>query len=364
VNFGLIYELALPIEVEAAGRTEREIYSEALQQVELAEEMGFDYVWAVEHHFLEDLSRSSSPEVFLAAAAQRTSRIRIGHGVVLTPPPFNHPFRIAERIAALDIVSDGRVEFGVGRSITMEELGGFGIAPEDARPMMLEVLPLFAKIWAQREFAGFEGQYLSLPPRVVVPKPVQSPHPPMWMACTSPSSFELAGNMGLGCLSFTSSNPAELTGQLTTYREAIKSAEPVGAFVNEQTAGFTVLRCAPDDASAMQRGGLQGVAHWGRVTRYFGEIAQQAGYTEHRAKVEEREALAAAEFVPEERAAEMIADNRMCVGAPDTCARVVAEYERIGLDQFMGIVQYGDLTHEESMETIRLMGEAVIPRFR
>jgi alkanesulfonate monooxygenase SsuD/methylene tetrahydromethanopterin reductase-like flavin-dependent oxidoreductase (luciferase family) len=364
MQFALLYELALPIDVEAGGRTEQEVYSEALEQIEFAEQMGFDCVWAVEHHFLEDLSRSSAPEVFLAAAAQRTSRMRIGHGVVLMPPPFNHPFRVAERIAALDLVSGGRVEFGAGRSITMEELGGFNIPPEDSRPMMQEVLPLFARMWREREFEGFEGKYVSLPKRVVLPKPVQKPHPPMWMACTSPTSFELAGELGLGCLSFTGSSPTELKASLDVYRGAIQNPQPVGDFVNNVAAGFTVLFCSEDPQVATSRGGLEGVKHWGRVTRYFGEIAQHSGYSEYKERFDERLEFAQAEFDPVERSNEMVADSRMCVGDPDTCAGVVKEFERIGLDQFMGIVQYGDVTHEESMETIRLMGEEVIPRFR
>jgi alkanesulfonate monooxygenase SsuD/methylene tetrahydromethanopterin reductase-like flavin-dependent oxidoreductase (luciferase family) len=364
VKFGLIYELALPIEDEQKGRTEKEVFDEALEQIVYAEENGFDYVWAVEHHFLEDLSRSSAPEVFLSAAAALTKKIRIGHGVVLMPPPFNHPYHTAERIAALDIISGGRVEFGAGRSITMEELGGFNVPPEDTREMLKEVVPLFAKIWRNREFEGFEGRFVSLPPRVVVPKPIQKPHPPMWMACTSPTSFQMAGDMGLGSLCFTAGTPQDLRANIDVYEKAIENAKPVGDFINKQTSGFTVLRCAPDNETAMERGGVQGVSHWGRVTKYFGEIQHSPGYSEYQGKFTERQEMAAGDFDLRERAQEMIDDARMCVGDPDVCARVVAEYEKIGLDQFMGIVQYGNITHAESMESIRLMGEEVIPRFR
>ena len=120
MKFGLLYEIALPRQVEATGKTEYDAYWEAIEQIKLAEDLGFDSGWAVEHHFLEDLARCSSPEVFLAAVAQHTERLRIGHGVVLLPTPFNHPWRVAERVATLDILSNGRVEFGSGRSITSE----------------------------------------------------------------------------------------------------------------------------------------------------------------------------------------------------------------------------------------------------
>ncbi|MDB5454033.1 MAG: flavin-dependent oxidoreductase, F420-dependent methylene-tetrahydromethanopterin reductase, partial [Caulobacteraceae bacterium] len=291
-------------------------------------------------------------------------RIRIGHGVVLMPPKFNHPFRTAERIAALDIISNGRVDFGAGRSITEAELGGFGIDPDESRPMMQEMLPLFAKIWRNREFEGYEGRFVSLPPRVVVPKPVQKPHPPMWMACTSATSFQMAGEMGLGALCFTSGSQEELKANLDVYNQSIANAKPVGDFINKQTAGFTVLRCAPDNETAMARGGLQGVHHWGRVTGYFGGIANSAGYAHHAKSFQDRRDLAAGGFDPRQRAEEMIGQGRMCIGDPDTCAKVVEDYQALGIDQFMGIVQYGDITNAESLESIRLMGEEVIPRFK
>ncbi len=163
----------------------------------LAEEVGFDHVWAVEHHFLENYSLSSAPDVFLSAVAQRTERIRIGHGVRLLPPPFNHPARSASSAAVLDILSHGRLEFGVGRSITEQELGGFGVDPAASRPMLEEVLPEIVKMWTNHTYPGHEGEHFSMPPRVVQPKPIQAPHPPLWMACTQPSSFELAADFGV-----------------------------------------------------------------------------------------------------------------------------------------------------------------------
>src|SRR3990170_1491522 len=128
MKFGIFYEMQLP---KPWGPTsERDIYRQSLEQVELADELGFDYVWEVEHHFLEEYSHSSAPEVFLAAASQRTRNIRLGHGIVLLPPPYNHPARVAERIATLDLVSNGRVDFGTGASSSEMELGGFGISRE------------------------------------------------------------------------------------------------------------------------------------------------------------------------------------------------------------------------------------------
>src|SRR5438552_19014340 len=124
MRFGLFYEHQLPRPRDEDG--EERLMRDALEQIELADRVGFDCVWEVEHHFLEEYSHSSAPEVFLAAASQRTERIRLGHGIVQRPPPYNHPARVAERIATLDLVSGGRVEFGTGESSSHAELGGFG----------------------------------------------------------------------------------------------------------------------------------------------------------------------------------------------------------------------------------------------
>ncbi len=364
MKFGVIYEIALPISEEAKGRTESDVYWETLEQVVRAEEVGFEYAWFPEHHFLEDLSRSSVPEVFLSALAQHTKTIRLGHGVVLMPPPFNHPFKVAEKIAALDIMSRGRVEFGTGRSITMEELGGFGVPPEHAREMMQEAIDVLPEIWRQREFPGYKGRFMDLPPRVVVPKPVQKPHPPMWMACTSPTSFKIAGEKGLGCLSFTTNSPQQLKPLLEQYRAALKHAKPPSGAINTQAAGFTVTYCEADRESAIERAGAQAIEHMKRITRYFGEIAKQPGYDEYGAQIGERIAMAAEEYDAEEKARELIDVAGLCIGDPETIVRNVVEYQRLGFDQFMCLVQFSDITHEESLRTIEMIGREVIPRFR
>ncbi len=184
MKFGLIYELQMPRPWDET--SESDIYWQALEQIVVAEEAGFDFVWAVEHHFLTEYSHCSAPEVFLSAVAQHTKRIRIGHGVVLLPPPFNHPARVAERVAALDIMSRGRVEFGTGRSITEAELGGFRIDPEHSRGMWEEALHEIPKMWMHEVYPGFEGRYFSMPSREVIPKPVQNPIRPYGWRAHSP----------------------------------------------------------------------------------------------------------------------------------------------------------------------------------
>src|SRR5499425_3521120 len=175
MKFDLLYELQTPKPHDE--RSEWRSYKEALEQIELADRVGFDTVWAVEHHFLTEFAHSSAPEVFLTAAAARTRRIRIGHGVVLLPHRFNHPIRVAERVAALDILSDGRVEFGTGRSSQYEQ-AGFEVDTELSREMWQESLEMIPRMWTEDPFE-FHGRFLNVPARSIVPKPLQDPHPPI-----------------------------------------------------------------------------------------------------------------------------------------------------------------------------------------
>src|SRR3954447_16222028 len=195
MRFGLFYEHQMPRPWED-GAHER-LLKDALDQIELADRLGFDYVWEVEHHFLEEYSHSSAPEVFLAAASQRTKRIRLGHGIVQIPPPFNHPARVAERIATLDLVSGGRVDFGTGESSSQAELGGFGVDRMTKRDQWDEALDAITRMLVEEPFAGYEGEYFSMPPRNVIPKPKQKPPPPVWVACSRRETILLAARKGI-----------------------------------------------------------------------------------------------------------------------------------------------------------------------
>src|SRR5437588_7773496 len=169
MRFGIFYEHQLPRPWEPD--SEHRLMKDALEQIELADRLGIGYAWEVEHHFLEEYSHSSAPEVFLAAASQRTRRIRLGHGIVLLPVNYNHPARVAERIATLDLISDGRVEFGTGESSSNAELGGFNIDRATKRDQWDEALDAVTRMFVETPFAGYKGEFLTMPPRNVVPKP-------------------------------------------------------------------------------------------------------------------------------------------------------------------------------------------------
>src|SRR3954452_1763179 len=187
MKVGIFYEHQLPRPWEEGA--EARLIRDALEQCELADAIGIDYVWEVEHHFLEEYSHSSAPEVFLGAVSQRTKNIRLGHGICLSSPNYNHPARVAERLATLDLVSGGRLEWGTGESGSLIEMHGFGVQPEQKTAMWREGVEQTANMMTMRPYAASEGQSFTMPGRTSGPKPVKKPHPPIWMACSRRESI-------------------------------------------------------------------------------------------------------------------------------------------------------------------------------
>jgi len=268
MKFGLFYEHQLP---QPWGEdSELRLYQQALDQIELADRLGIDYIWEVEHHFLEEYSHSSAPEVFLAACSQRTQRIRLGHGITLMPPNYNHPARVAERVATLDLVSNGRVEWGTGESATAVEMGGFGVDPDDKRAMWEEATREAANMLAMRPYPGFQGRWFDMPCRNLVPKAVQRPHPPMWVACSRRETIHLAARNGLGALTFSFLDPDQAAKWVEEYYDIIKSEEcvPIGHRVNPNIAIVTGMSCHQEEAEAIRRG-LDGFRFFGYSLGYY-----------------------------------------------------------------------------------------------
>src|SRR2546421_79798 len=274
MKFGIFYEHQLPRPWE--DDSERQLIQDALEQVELADRLGFHTVWEVEHHFLEEYSHSSAPEVFLAAASQRTENIRLGHGIVQTPPPFNHPARVAERVAMLDLVSNGRVEFGTGESSSEAELGGFLVDPARKRDMWLEGLQVAVRCMTEAPFTGHAGEFVQMPPRNVVPKPVQKPPPPIWVACSRRDTILLAAEKGIGALTFAFIDPEEAVHWVGDYYSTMADkGAPVGRAVNANVACVTTFMCAPTEEEAIARG-IEG-------SNFFGySLAHYYVFGEHR----------------------------------------------------------------------------------
>ncbi len=254
MRFGVFYELQLPR--PWAEGDEHRLFKDALEQVVLADRLGFDYAWQVEHHFLDEYSHSSAPEVFLAAAAVQTRNIRIGHGIRQVIPNYNHPARTAEGLATLDLISDGRVEFGIGEGATRLELGAFGIKAKTKRAMALEAAEQICNMMVLTPYPGFEGEGFSFPCRNVLPKPLQQPHPPLWMACTNRDTIKIAARNGIGALAFSFLNPKEARTWSKIYYDIIKSKDcvPLGWSVNANLAMVSAFSMHEDRSEAIRRG--------------------------------------------------------------------------------------------------------------
>src|SRR3954465_6087524 len=254
MKFGIFYEHQLPR--PWSEDSEHRLLKDALEQIEIADRVVIDVAWEVEHHFLEEYSHSSAPEVFLAAASQRTSRIRMGHGIVQLPFNFNHPARVAEPIATLDLVSDGRVEFGTGEASSEAELGGFLVERSSKRAQWAEALDAVTRMMVETPFAGYHGEFLEMPQRNVVPKPLQKPHPPLWVACSRRDTIRLAAEKGRGALRVSFVEPEEAAEWVAEYRAIIASERcvPAGFAINPRVAVVLPMMCHPDEAEAIERG--------------------------------------------------------------------------------------------------------------
>ena len=355
MKFGLMYEIQVP-EPHYPG-VEAERYKQVMAQVELADDVGFDYFWTVEHHFLREFSHCSAPEVLYGAISQRTKRIRIGHAVALLPGAYNHPVRVAERAAVLDIVSDGRMDLGTGRSTTLIEMDGFEVDPETTKAQWREAIGMIPRMWTEDPFSH-SGEFYNIPPRSVIPKPVQDPHPPMWMACSQPASFGEAGELGVGVLCFNLGGHEQLVERVQIYRDAVKDAKPIGRMVNDNIAALCMVHVADTDQEAYDAAAREG--------EWFVRKAEDL-YSPWQGREVPASYQFAVNAVQEERvdttADDHIASGAFAMGSPETVIKTIEKYREAGVDQILCFMQMGNLPHSNIMNSIRLFGKYVIPHF-
>jgi alkanesulfonate monooxygenase SsuD/methylene tetrahydromethanopterin reductase-like flavin-dependent oxidoreductase (luciferase family) len=372
LRFSIFYEHQLPRPWDDGA--EQRLYQDALEQVEIADRVGFDYIWEVEHHFLEEYSHSSAPEVFLAAASQRTKRIRLGHGIVQVPPPVNHPARVAERVATLDLVSGGRVDFGTGEASSAAELGGFGVPRDEKRAMWEDAMDAITRMFAEEPFHGWDSPYLRMPPRNVIPKTVQKPHPPLWVACSRRETIHFAARNGIGALSFSFTEPEDAGVWVDEYYRLLASDEcvPAGFAVNPNVAVVLPMMCHEDEATAIERG-IDGAHFFGyALGHYYGPSAHEPGRTNIWDEfVRRREdhgfsrAIVNADDAPlgVRIMQQGIGSLRGAIGTPDQVAGLISRYEAVGVDQVIFVMQAGPTEHEHICESLELFGRSVLPRF-
>ena len=360
MRFGVFYELQLPRPWNEGD--EYRLFKDALAQIELADRLGFDYAWEVEHHFLDEYSHASAPEVFLATAAGRTKNIRLGHGIRQVIPAYNHPARTAEGLATLDLLSDGRVEFGIGEGATRLELGAFGIRAKTKRAMALEAAEQICNMMVLTPYPGFEGEGFSMPCRNVLPKPLQDPHPPLWMACTNRDTIKIAAANGIGALAFSFLDPEEAKTWSDIYYGIIKSEDcvPLGWSVNANIALVSAFSMHEDRAEAIRRG---------QDNFEFFRYAQQK--------------LVAEDFVPgysnmweEFMTARGDASDRLIkaalerggydgagIGTPADMTRHLKGLRGAGVDQVIMLQQAGRNSHQNICDSLELFADTVMPEF-
>ena len=327
-----------------------------LEIVQAADRAGFKYVWVTEHHFLDEYSHLSANDVVLGWLAHATERIHLGSGIFNPLAQVNHPAKVAERVAMLDHLSGGRFEFGTGRGAGSHEILGFlhrdGITDTTAtREMWEETIGEFSKMWLQEEYPGFEGKWWSLPPRKILPKPLYKPHPPMWYAAGNTSSYAMAAHKGLGVLGFSVGSIEELAPVMEAYKKEIPNAEPVGAYVNDNIMVTTTAFVNEDRETAFQNAVGSAMPYLqSNVYRYHDTFPRPDWVPPWPAVLPD---------FTREQVEDMASVGLVC-GTPDEALEQCRKWEAAGADQL--VFGTGMQEHDQMLETIRLIGEHVIPK--
>lgn len=359
MRFGVFYELQLP--KPWTEDDERRLVHEALDQIELADKLGLDYAWAVEHHFLDEYSHCSAPESLLAAAAARTKNIKLGHGIRQVIPQYNHPSRSAETLSMLDLISNGRAQMGIGEGATRMELHGFGVPAKTKREASIEAAEQIANMMVMNPYPGFNGEHFSMPCRNVIPKPMQKPHPPMWMACSNRDTIKVAASLGLGALAFAFVDPDEAKHWADIYYGIIKSDQcvPIGHAVNANIAIVSSFSVHRDRTEAIRRGQENfeffSYALGSLVTKDTvpGRTTLWDDYIHLRGDKTEQIVQTAA----------MDPEYSSGIGTPDDLIKHIHEFEAAGVDQLILMQQAGKNPHDQICESLNLFAEEVLPTF-
>jgi len=351
MKFGLMYELQIPKPWDE--ESEYRIVQEATEQVILGDKLGIDHAWAVEHHFLEEYSHCSASDVFLASLAAKTERIRIGLGIRQVIPNYNHPSRSAETVAMLDLISNGRVDFGIGEGATRLELRGYGINARRKQALSLEAAEQIANMMVMTPYPGYEGEGFSMPCRNVIPKPRQKPHPPMWMACTNRATIEVAARNGLGVLAFSFLDPQSAAHWAEVYYSIIKSDQcvPIGHAVNPNfamVAGFSIH----PDAEEAQRRGIDGFQFFRYAVNALVANETRPGRSRLWDEYEEL------------RGPDLPSLAAPGIGTPENYRKLAMEFQNAGIDQMIFLQQGGKNRHEHICESLEYFARDVLPYFQ
>jgi alkanesulfonate monooxygenase SsuD/methylene tetrahydromethanopterin reductase-like flavin-dependent oxidoreductase (luciferase family) len=372
---------------------ERQVYFDAIEQARLADALGFGCWWTVEHHGATEFSYSSVPELMLAVLARETSRIHLGHSGVLAPFRINHPLRVAERAAFTDVLSGGRLELGLARS-GGTEWDAFGVDPDRSRDELREALRMIPRMWTEERFS-WKSDLIAIPERSVLPKPVREPHPPLWQTCTSPESFRMAGELGVGVLATTLFTPlASLRELFAAYAAGRASGgAPVGSIANEQRAVFTFLHCAETRERAIASRAAES-ALWflnaapqvfqvprslwidairGDLQSGDPRVSRSVAATDVTGEVDLDDPVPVIRLLNRQLVGEAIDPveafevlepiESVVIGDVASCRKKVEGYASIGVDRLMCLMSFGHIAQEDVLSSLRITGEALAPGF-
>lgn len=375
------------------GGDEAGLFREILAQAKAAEAAGFETWWQVEHHGAPEFSYSSAPEVVLTAIAMTTTRLRVGHAGVLAPFNINAPLRVAERAATLDVLSGGRLELGLAKS-GGKEWETFSVNPDTARDQVRDAMHMIPRMWTEKEFSWTSAEY-HMPPREVVPKPVQQPHPRLWQTCGSPDSFYMAGEMGVGALGTTLLSPVAFLGQMLREhdRGLADCKMPAGKLVNPQKGCFTFVHLAESRAQAIANGAAWSALWYVNAAPVVFKVPRRVWYDMIKAGLHPnsaRDTAALAERDPNETKIQpddppvVVVLKRMAmgetisndeahevlepldcvvIGDPAHCVEKLRGYEAIGADRMMCLMQFGSIPHAAVLKSFELVGQHLLPAF-
>jgi alkanesulfonate monooxygenase SsuD/methylene tetrahydromethanopterin reductase-like flavin-dependent oxidoreductase (luciferase family) len=357
MEFGIFNAVCLTpkFRAEHGVNAEHRRIMDELAYIRAADAAGFKYSWASEHHFLTEYSHLSANESFLAFAAAQTTNIHLGSGIFNLTPPVNHPARIAERVAMLDHLSEGRFEFGTGRGSSTTEQKGFGIEDgELTREMVAETLPQIVRMWKEEDYS-YDGRFFSMPERNVLPKPYTKPHPPLWVAAGSPGTFELAARQGLGVLCFAFGPPEGFIPLIEKYKKDIKNAEPIGDYVNDNVMITTQMLCLEDSGRARKAfAQMDGGYYVSLVFRYLDTFPRPPGIPQWPQTIPDQTA---------EQIDKSIEGRSMAVGDPEEVAQTIARFAETGADQLSFGMLSSAMPIEICEEAVATFGKHVLPQF-
>ena len=349
MKFGIFYEHQLPRPWNE--RSEYQLLQDSLTQIELADKLGYDYAWEVEHHFLEEYSHSSAPEVFLGAASQRTKNIRLGHGVIQITT--NQPHRVAEKVATLDLLSGGRVDLGMGEGAGPAELHPFGVQVRSKRDRWEEsvkaIIPMFTK-----DSWEFHGEFHDFPARNVIPKPYQKPHPPLWVACSNIQTIGNAGEWGMGALGFTFVSPDAAKAWVHRYyNNLLHHANRLADYPdNPNIAMVAGFMCAETDEEAYEKAAgwtffIFALSYYGRKgvdAPGEGNLWEEFQDWQHSEKAQD-------------------AFKGALIGSPETIRKKLHQYQESHVDQVILLNQAGKTSHKDICDSLTMFAEEVMPEF-